>query len=696
MTTAAETFQDKPPLYASLEDMIVASAEAVRPPERLTVTEAGERYHVIRNKTYSGPWSREKTPYLVEPQDELQSLEKTGLAFVGPARSGKSMMFMNWLAYTAVCDPVDMMVVQMTMARAREWSQDDLAKFLRHSPEIAKRMVPGRQNDNVHDKVFLSGMRLTIKHPSITELSGKTIPRLWLMDYDREPIEVDGEGSKWVLTKKRAQTFGRHGMCVAEASPGFDVTNAKWIAESRHEAPPCEGLLSIYNTGDRRRWYWDCPHCHGKFEPDFALFDYPDTADVVEASEAVTMPCPHCGTVLLPEQQFELNLGGRWVREGQVWNADGTVSGTPRRSDVASFWLKGPAAAYTTWPELVKKYLQAQQAFDRTGSEDDLRSVTNTDLGLPYVPKAIEAGRLPEELKDRAEDWGGSADNPVVPDGVRFIVKTVDVQARSFVVQTHGITADGDIAIIEMKKLRWSVTPDDRGERQPIDPAARPEDWDVLIDELTQVYPLGDGSDRFMRVKAMGCDSGGKEGVTANAYQFVRRIRQHDSELARRFHLLKGAVSKTAPRVTVSMPDANRKDRFAGARGEIPVLLVNSNLVKDQASAMLGRTEAGGMVRFPAWAPDWLYTQLTTEIRTAKGWENLSRKRNEAWDLLVYALAICLHSSVRLEQIDWEKPPIWAADWDENDLVFSGSRTVAARDGDDEADGLAALAEKLG
>jgi len=668
--------KDRPATYDTLQAMIVASSEAVRPPERLTVSEAAVRYVRIKEKNYSGAWSAGKTPYAMTPQDVLTSLDFTGMVFAGPARTGKSQMCPNWIAHTSICDPVDMMIVHMTQATAREWSLSDLAKLFRNSPDVRSRLSPGRQNDNVHDKAFLSGMRVTITWPTITNLSGKTIPRIWLMDYDRMPLNVDGEGDPWTLGRKRTQTFKRHGMTVAESSPGHAVEDPKWMAAAPHEAPPAKGILSLYNMGDRRRWMWNCPSCAGKFEGDYSLFHIPPGDDPMERAEAVTMICPHNGCVLTPDMQHDLNLGGRWIREGETWNEDGSVTGKPRRSDIASFWLKGPAAAFTTWPELVLKMLNAEAEYERTGDEEKLKSVTNTDLGLPYTPKALEAGRLPEELKKRAQDWGGSAEEPCVPAEAAggFLVATVDVQAGgrpSFVVHVFLISDGGDVWHVAMFKIRKSLRHDADGDHHLIDPASHPEDWDLLISEvLERTYPIGDGSGRRMRVKIVGCDSGGAAGVTANAYDFYRRLRaagQHQ-----RFHLLKGSPSRseTAP-LRVTYPDAQQKDKLATARGDVPVWLVNSNIVKDQATNMLGRTEAGGAVRFPIWAEQWLYSQLTTEIKTPKGWLNVSRKRNEAFDLLAYAIALQRHPDLRTHIVGfWENPPPWAGPWDANDLVF--------------------------
>lgn len=700
MTGPRMLVKDRPASYETLEDMVVAASEAVRPPERLTVSEAAAKYVRIKEKNYSGPWSAEKTPYLVEPQNELTSLDFTGMVFVGPARTGKSQMFLNWLAHTAICDPMDMMLLHMSQATGRNWSLSDLAKLIRHSPDVRARLVPGRQNDNVFDKAFLSGMRLTIVHPSINELSGKTVGRLWAMDYDRLPPNIDNEGDPWTLLKKRAQTLKRYGMTVAESSPGFPVSTAKWIARSPHEAPPCEGILSLYNDGDRRRWYWRCPQCHESFEPHSKLLTWPKSADPMECAEQVVMACPHDGFPMTPDMQHELNFGGKWVKEGQLWRPDDAypIVGTPRRSDIASFWMFGPAAAFTTWPELVLKKLNAEADFERTGSEEKLKAVANTDDGMPYTPKALDVGRLPEQLKARAKPY---SEKGVVPEGVAFLVTTIDVQAGgrpSFVCHTYGIGAGGDIWHVDMWKIRKSKRLDTDGEHKLIDPASYAEDWQVLIDGVIEkTYPLADGSGRHMQVKIVACDSGGAAAqgnekralsgpvvsVTSNAYAFWRALRDDMQARGydRRFHLVKGSPSRdgSTPRIHRTMPDSQQKDKYAIARGDVPVWLVNSNTVKDQVSAKLGRTEPGGQIHFPVWHDpdgtpmdiDWLYTQLTTEVRDAKGWQNPSRRRNEAFDLLSYCVAICLHPDIRIEQLDWANPPGWAQpDWGKNDLVF--------------------------
>ncbi|MFP1496103.1 phage terminase large subunit family protein [Escherichia coli] len=65
-----------------------------------------------------------------------------------------------------ICDPADMLVVQMTETKAREHSRTRLSRTFRHSPEVSKRLSPSRNDNNVHDKMFLDGSFLKIGWPS--------------------------------------------------------------------------------------------------------------------------------------------------------------------------------------------------------------------------------------------------------------------------------------------------------------------------------------------------------------------------------------------------------------------------------------------------------------------------------------------------------------------------------------------------
>ncbi|MDV7392375.1 terminase gpA endonuclease subunit, partial [Arthrospira platensis SPKY1] len=181
-------------------------------------------------------------------------------------------------------------------------------------------------------------------------------------------------------------------------------------------------MLGIYNRGDRRRRYWQCPHCRNWFEPDFSLLRWPNSSDPMESAEQAFMACPHCfestGAMITQAMRPELDGRGVWLKDGQTIDQDGVIHGKARRSDIASFWLKGPNAGFAQWRTLVINYLLAMEEYDKTGNDRPLKTTINTDQGLPYTPPAFQDVRAPEDLMSKAKDFG----EKVVPEKVRFLV----------------------------------------------------------------------------------------------------------------------------------------------------------------------------------------------------------------------------------------------------------------------------------
>ena len=610
---------------------------------------------------------------MVEPMDELTNPSLKAFVFVGPAQSGKTdSLLLNWLTYSVRCDPMDLIMYSPSMAAARDFSIRRVDRLHRHSPEVGERVRKDRDADNKFDKQYVNGMLLSLSWPSSTEMAGKPIPRVALTDYDRMEDNIDGEGSPFDLASKRTTTFGSFAMTLAESSPSRSLEDPRWISNTPHEAPPTTGILALYNRGDRRRWQWPCPHCHQYFEGEFSMLKWDDLGDDVSSAETVRMVCPKCGQDIHQNDRHEMQQWGVWVKDGMAIDKSGRLYGKPYRSSTGSAWLKGVAASFSTWKILVETYLAALREFEQTGNEEPLKKFYNTDLAEVYIPKSLEFERIPEHLKARAEKFCED-EQRVVPVGVRFLVATVDVQKNMFVVQVHGILPGSpfDVVIVDRFDIRKSKRIDDDGDAHWVKPGTYIEDWGLITEYVMErSYPLQGEVEagRRMGIKLTVCDSGGKEGVTATAYNFYRKLRTENKH--GRFHLVKGDHSPNQPRARVTYPDASKKDKLSVARGDVPVLLLNSNVLKDSLSHRLDCIEpAKGMIRFPDWLEDWWYKEVCSEHRTPKGWENPLHSRNEAWDLLYYCLGACVSKLLLCEHLDWNNPPGWAAEWDKNDLV---------------------------
>lgn len=648
----------------------------MQPPNRVSVSEGASKILMIKRPGgASGFWSAEETPYMVEPLDTLSSRLFNAVCFAGPAQSGKTAAFGEaWMSHNVVNDPGDMLIVQMTQDKAREYSKQRVDRAIRNSPRLLAMRSAMARDDNLHDKQFRNGMWVRIAWPTATNMASTSYRYTFGTDYDRWDDNIDGEGDGFTLMGKRTTTFLSRGMTAIESSPGRPITDPYWKPATPHEAPPVTGVLGVYNRSDRRRWYWPCTHCGEHFEaaPGLGLFGLPPDDELLEdirslnidrfARDYARILCPACGVAIRSEERSTLQRTGIWLREGLVVDSRGRVSGNPRVSSIAGFWLGGAAAAYTSWEMLIRKHAQALLDFALTGSELAIQTTTNTDQGMPYKSRhLVEAGEgdtLASRLEDTLERY------VVVPEG-RFLVTSVDVQGGKnarFVVQTHAIGEHQEQWLVNRTAITHSKRPGLGEEFAPLDPGSYPEDWDVLTDQVIQATYRTEHDEREMKVKLTVVDTGGEDGVTNNAYAWFRRLRKKG--LSRLVRLIKGSSTKS---------DWHIRETLVGGRqglGDVPLFLLEPNKFKDMVHAGLQRrTEGPGYYHFPpprhpeknpgGWLPQAFFDELEAEVRNANGvWEQI-KKRNETFDLCYMIRAGCMILGADKKEF-WASPPSWA------------------------------------
>ena len=688
----APDWGDPLPPYVDPFALLAEVVPSFGPPRRMSVSEAAEAYRVVKNPGggYSGPWRNDQVPYLVEPMDMMTSRGHKGLILVAPAQTGKTDgLLINGVVHTVTCDPADELIIQTSRDMAQDFSIRRLDRLNDDSPEVGRRLSSGKSADNVFTKRYGPAI-LSLGWPTKGHLAGRPVPRVRFTDYDRLPDDIEGEGGGFDLGAKRIETFGSRGMVVAESSPSKPITDPKWKrkAEAPHEAPPCGGILELFNRGDRRLWYWPCPHCGERFEGRFKHLKWDEGLEPADAAATVVMVCPNNGCVIEPQHKPAMNAAGRWVAEGQTISANGEVTGRPRRSSIASYWLKGPAAAFQSWAGLVEKYLNALAAFERTGSEDGLKATVNTDQGEAYLDKAAEGSSSidAEKLLERVEVYPLQ----VVPRQVRFLVASVDVQANRFAVLVRGFGPDLESWVVDRFDI-WKPEDDDR----PLDPATQPKDWDLIEARvMDRLYPMalkGAAGEALQMMPALTViDSAGAPGVTDQAYKFWRRMRK--VRKVARLRLLKGTGHRAAKRVQETFPTSKRQDRKAGGRGEVPVHVFNANTLKDSLQGHLKTKAPGpGFVHLAEGLkaerePHPFFEELTAEERKADGTWHKTKRRNEAIDLMVMAHTGAIIMGA--DKIDWSDPAKpWALAGLDNSLVEPATIEAAEVEGatEDEA-----------
>ena len=670
--------------HADAQSITRDVAELLRSPRRISVSDCARE--VVRIESpggYAGPWDAELTPYMVEPMDALKSRQHEAVVFVSPARTGKTQALIDgWLAHAATADPGDMGLYFSTQTLAYDYRKRRMERLHRASPQMRAKISPRKHDTTIEMVTYRHGMIVNLGWPTSSQLAQRDLRYVAMSDYDSFPDDIGGEGSPFQLGKKRIQVAMSAGMALIESSPKREITTDQWTPGGDHEAPPVAGgILTIYNRGTRKRWYWQCiDGCGGWFEaPPMPRYDEAaaESSDVTEATESAHVGCPHCGQVYTPNDKQRLNASaeGIWMPEGASRDRDGNLTGAPRRSSIDSYWLLGCAAAFQGWGSIVGNYLMAKREADASGDETALRATMNTDQGRPYRPKRLDAMTGIGALEQRKER---SIHRYSVPDDVRVLLAAVDVQANRFEVAVWGYGKQRERWLID----RYAITKTEGGE--PLRPAAILEHWaEIERRVVLSTYKLDD--ERELRVYRTAVDLGGyhdrHQGADSSrrAYEWWRSLRA--TNLAKRVRIVKGERTKRAKPVVESYPDStHRSDRHAGSRGDVPVLLINSDQMKDAASADLQRdTHGPGYIHLPGWLTRKHMDELTTEAADEKGhWKPMRGKRNETWDLLIYCDA--LWHILSGDKINWEKPPPWAAPWDSNVEVITADQRRALKD----------------
>lgn len=634
-------------------------------------------------------------PYMSEPLDMMASREHEATILLGPSRSSKSFtLVMGGLTYIITCDPADTTVLHMNQAESRQWSKADLARTIAASPDLFEQLGPGSGSNNVDMKLMRNGMALRMGYPSISCVSAKTIRWVFITDADNLTGDMP-LNALFPQAAKRTTTFMSAGHTVVEGNPAEDYSDIHWTpTPGSHEGPPATGLVSLYNSGDRRRFYWPCPHCgeYSQAEPGLTPFKLlPELEELKALSQSSNLSeiaqrlavvvCPNNGCEIRHEHKQQMNSRGRWLKEGQTIDHAGVIHGAGVISRRATFWVAGVMAAYQSWPSMIEQYLQAIRHFSATGEDSEVKARLNTDFAWPHLPFALQNRREKHAIQARAVEDYRKMD---VPDGVRYLICTVDVQKNAFVVQVTGFGAHGHHWLIDRYSIRESEREKPNGGRYPIDPARYAEDWDVLTTKcVARSYRLaGPGETRSMHVKLTLIDSGGEAGVTSRAYDYWRSLVALG--MRNKMRLVKGDPNLNAPRWTEAYPDTKgRKDRNSGSAGDVPVILINTTMVKDVVMAEIEKEiEGEGYYHFPAWIgkEKWFFDEITAETRGPKRWEVPAHVRNEAFDLFCYAHVGNLILKGNL--INWDQHamvPGWAKPWDSNSDVSDGARLPPPR-----------------
>ena len=123
-------------------------------------------------------------------------------------------------------------------------------------------------------------------------------------------------------------------------------------------------------------------------------------------------------------------------------------------------------------------------------------------------------------------------------------------------------------------------------------------------------------------------------------------------------------------------PPHTRSNKYKRVARDVPIIEINTTLIKDEVCVSLLREGGGGgSYDLPSTMEHRYFEEFAAEYRTPQRWEKRNGGlRNECFDLAYYGKALVV--MLGGEQIDWNKPPVWAAPVENNSFAVSLEGTV--------------------
>uniref|UniRef100_A0A973VZZ4 Phage terminase large subunit family protein n=1 Tax=Bradyrhizobium septentrionale TaxID=1404411 RepID=A0A973VZZ4_9BRAD len=494
---------------------------------------AAENRIYPRTAAVPGPRDPHLTPYVIEPERVIASAAFKRVVMVFGAQTGKSEAMLDVAGQRLDQRPGPILYVGPNKQFLSEQCEPRVMALLDEAPTLTAKLARGKRMTKTRKVV--AGVPFRLAHSgSSTALKSDPAVLALVDEYDEMRDNVNNQGGPLGLVERRGDTYADF-VCVVTSTPKRGRVQA--VKDKRSgllfwEVTVVEDIESpiwqLWQQGTRHHWCWPCPHCAEYFVPRFNLLHYPRKAPPLEAARGTFLECPHCGGVIEDTHKADMNARGRYVAPGQTVDVHGEVHGVPVESKSISFWVSGLASPFVSFGERVAVLVEAEQS----GDEAMVQQAMNAGFGELYAPGG---GEVPEWEELRNKSHGSLYSRGEVPDGVLYLILSVDVQKQSLPWVLRGWGPRATSWLIDYGKLQGDT--------------ADEEVWDALADLITS-----DVNDVPIRLTLI--DSGFRPGKVDTLplnriYEFCRRM-------GRRVRATKGSSSPMRTPLIFSKVEVNR------------------------------------------------------------------------------------------------------------------------------------------
>ena len=563
----------------------------LKPDPKMPINEWGDAYRVLPSESSAEPgkYHIDRMPYLKEIAFELSPQSDTEkVSVIKGTQLGLTELANNMLFTYADLYPCPMLLVLPTETLAMTHASDKLWPSIDKTPRMQDKIYPRKKDGGSKIlDVRFPGGNIKIGY-SFTTATFASVSRRVVIKDDLDRWPDDVKGE------------GNPSDLCNKRTDAFP--NRKIYANSSPTRDGSSKIQKEYENSSMGLFEMPCPECEGMFSFLFDYFKFDYDKEKHELTGDVECACPHCGSLLPEHHKHNMMSSGQWEHK----HPDKAHKGY----SVPSYY-----SPFLRWNEIFSEFLEAKKALNKG------------DVTAMVVWKNTRDANVWEDEYDTVDIPGlydrGEQYNAEVPEGVYVLSAGVDTQDDRYELEVVGHGKGGETWSIDFKIINGD----------PKDP----ETGRQLDEYLNKTFNHELGG--TMKIFSSAIDTGGHR--TKVVYEFCK-TRYHS-----RIYAIKGAKAVDAPLVNMR---ASRKNL-----AKIPLFSVGVNVAKDDLYSKIVIDEPGpGFMHFPNHPvyDDAHFDQLTVEKRNKDGrWMNPSKKRNEATDCRVYAMAAHALGNVDVESL---------------------------------------------
>jgi phage terminase large subunit GpA-like protein len=371
-------FQFVPEIGPEVLGAFAKSAEVLKPPPKLTLTEWAERNIVLSSEdsAFGGqPYRVKIAPYQRGMQDAILEPETRKVVYWTSSQIGKTQLFKNAMAYFMKEDPSPMLFMLPTLDLAAKVSEQRIAPMLRDCPSLRGLVTEGgrRRGNSTLVKLFPGGALFMIGSNAPASISSMPIRIFFGDEIDRNARSAGDEGNPLKLGEKRQTTFW----------------NAVSVFASTCTVEGDSPIIDEYEESDRAKYHVPCLRC-GEFQvlkwksaTQKRLIFPQDEEPTIENTYYV---CEYCEGHLYEFDKPEMLTLGEWRSE------------RPEIRDIRGFWINELYSPFSKWCDMARTFKEAMR---RRENPELLKTFVNTALAEPWERRSRSARRQRADVAAR-------------------------------------------------------------------------------------------------------------------------------------------------------------------------------------------------------------------------------------------------------------------------------------------------------